>query len=596
MERSVRRSRNKSACGWRIFASLAAFFLFKASVGAATFSTSLDRETVILGENVTLTLKFEGVQTGGMPQLPAVPGLQPAGGTSSGFNSSTGPDGKTQVVQTFATSYVADQVGEIVIPAFTVEAAGQKFSSAPLKLKVLREDPSAPPAYYATNQVFLWLVLPRPEAYVGEVLVPELRLYLRSEISQIDQLNIPPLTGEGFLTSAPQRTSQYRRRVGNASYNVVAMNLTLSPVKSGLLEVGPVKGETMIFGGAQDFFGRYRQSAQVAFESQPLQLRVLSVPRENAPASFTGAVGDYAMNVSVGPTNVAAGDPITVRVQITGRGALNSIALPEQAAWTDFKSYPPTARVETTDALGIQGTKTFEQVISPESADIKSLPAFSFSFFNPETKTFRTLAHPETKLTVRPGGAVVAPTIAATGKSSANEAAPAPIDIVPIKQRLGTVSRSNAPWLSQPSFLALQTAPILAFLAAFVWRRRVDSLANNPRLRRQRAVALTIRNGLIKLREAASRNGSEDFFAEVFRLLQERLGERLDCPATAITEAVIEEKLRPRGASESTLDGLQELFQLCNQARYAPVRSAQELAAVIPKVEQTLKSLEEVRS
>ena len=33
--------------------------------------------------------------------------------------------------------------------------------------------------------------------------------------------------------------------------------------------------------------------------------------------------------------------------------------------------------------------------------------------------------------------------------------------------------------------------------------------------------------------------------------LQEQLGERLDLPASAITEAVIEEHLRPRGAPET---------------------------------------------
>ena len=79
------------------------------------------------------------------------------------------------------------------------------------------------------------------------------------------------------------------------------------------------------------------------------------------------------------------------------------------------------------------------------------------------------------------------------------------------------------------------------------------------------------------------------------RLLQERLGERLDCPATAITEAVIDEKLRPRGVPDSTLEELHELFQACNLARYAPVRSSQELAAVIPKLESALRKLAEVR-
>ena len=94
------------------------------------------------------------------------------------------------------------------------------------------------------------------------------------------------------------------------------------------------------------------------------------------------------------------------------------------------------------------------------------------------------------------------------------------------------------------------------------------------------------------MRQFASDNKSEDFFAALFRLLQEQLGERLDLPASAITEAVIEEHLRPRGVPEATLSSLHELFQSCNLARYAPVKTSQELAAMIPKFEATLRQLQ----
>jgi hypothetical protein len=78
--------------------------------------------------------------------------------------------------------------------------------------------------------------------------------------------------------------------------------------------------------------------------------------------------------------------------------------------------------------------------------------------------------------------------------------------------------------------------------------------------------------------------------------LQEQLGERLDCPASAITENVIDEHPVLRGAPKMTLDALRELFQLCNQARYAPVRGASELNSVAAKLEQTLGELQEVKA
>jgi hypothetical protein len=82
----------------------------------------------------------------------------------------------------------------------------------------------------------------------------------------------------------------------------------------------------------------------------------------------------------------------------------------------------------------------------------------------------------------------------------------------------------------------------------------------------------------------------------MFRLLQEQLGERLDCPASSITEAVIDEKLRPRGVADSTATALHELFQTCNLARYAPIKTTQELTALIAKLEDVVRDLQKVKT
>ena len=74
-----------------------------------------------------------------------------------------------------------------------------------------------------------------------------------------------------------------------------------------------------------------------------------------------------------------------------------------------------------------------------------------------------------------------------------------------------------------------------------------------------------------------------------------RNAERLDLPASAITEAVIDEHLRPRELPEIIIGPLHELFQLCNLARYAPIKSSQELAAIVPKFERVVGSLQSLK-
>jgi hypothetical protein len=345
-----------------------------------------------------------------------------------------------------------------------------------------------------------------------------------------------------------------------------------------------------------DPFGMFQQfeERRVSLTAETETLTALPLPRENVPTNFIGAVGSFSMAVSAGPTNVATGDPVTVKIQVSGHGALDALALPEQNAWRDFKAYPPTTKVDTTDALGLQGTKTFEQVVVPQSADIKTLPPFSFSFFDPDRKSYRTLTQPGVPVVVRPGGSTPAPTVVAANRSAPDNPPPAQ-DIVHIKPRFGAVVQIGPPLVQQPWFLALQAIPVLAWLSALAWRKRSENLANNPRRRRQRQVAQIIRSGLLELRHFASENRSDDFFATLVRLLQEQLGERLDLAASAITEAVIEEHLRPRNVPETTLAPLHELFQTCNLVRYAPIKSSQELAAIIPKLEIVLRELKELK-
>ena len=51
----------------------------------------------------------------------------------------------------------------------------------------------------------------------------------------------------------------------------------------------------------------------------------------------------------------------------------------------------------------------------------------------------------------------------------------------------------------------------------------------------------------------------------------------------------------PAKVSDATLAPLHELFQTCNLARYAPIKTSQELAAIIPRAETVLNELQKIK-
>jgi hypothetical protein len=583
----------------------AVFCLFALSASSATLSVGLDRDTITLGESVNLSLTISGAPqnaTQGTPGLPALTNLQVSYiGPSSQISIVNGQFSST-VTHNF--SVTPRQPGDYTIPAFAYKVGAEMLTSQPVLLKVLKPGAPSEDAINSGSQLaFLKLSLPKKQLYLGEAVAAELQLYVRSGVQNISRFQIAPLAADGLTFGSLNESPHRQAQIGSTLYSVIPLPFSVRALKTGSFSIGPLTASVVLDLPSNNrrrdpFFDPFNmlgggEQKQVALATSVESIEVLPLPATKVPSGFSGAVGTFTIAVSAGPTNLTVGDPLTVRVQISGRGALDSLTLPEQAAWRDFKAYPQTSRVETTDPLGLQGVKIFEQLLAPQTSELKELPAVVFSYFDPEKKQYQTLNSPPVPMTVRPGATSASGPVLAAARNT-QDSTPWTPDIVPNKQRLGTIARIGPPLLEQRWFLGLQAVPLLAWVLAAGWRRRADLLANNPRLRRQRKVAKLVRDELARLHDLAAKNQPEEFFSTVFRLLQEQLGERLDLPASAITEAVIEEKLRPRGVEESALSSLQELFQVCNMARYAPVRGSQELNAVVQKLEAMLGTLQKL--
>ena len=568
---------------------LLAGILIVTSSSAASFRATVDRNSVTIGESVNLSLTFLDGRPDEQPALPEIPDVQQAGISASQSFSTV--NGKTTAEVTYTFNLIPTKPGEVTIPALTIPVGGKPLSSQPIKLTVT---PAVPMKETSENgqpsEAFLKLVLSKTNLVFGEIVPAEIRLYVQAA----KNLTLPQLSAEGFSVSAmPQRPEQTQTQINGVGYNLAIFRISVTPIRTGQLTLGPATcGLTILSEPRRDFFGgtSFLRSRQATLTTDPIIVQVDPLPDANKPPTFAGAIGRFSMNVTASPTDVAVGDPITVQIQISGQGALDNLTLPPQPAWREFKLYTPNSKVETTDPLGLEGTKTFDLVVSPQNAGIKELPPFQFSYFDAEEKAYKTLTAPAVPLTVRATAATPQPTVV-SASTSQNQSPQGTKEIVHIKTGIGTLKQKETPLISQTWFLGLQGIPPLLWIGAVIYRRRSDALANNPRLRRQKAVEQTIQTGIGQLKSQAAANKSDEFFANVFRLLQEQIGERLDVPASGITEAVLDNELKPRGLSIDALAQAQQLFDLCNQARYAPVRGSQQLAALIPKVEHVLTEI-----
>jgi len=114
------------------FALLAVLLGFTPSIlGAASFTATLDRETVTVGETATLSLKFEGGEPRQMPGLPAIANLQITSEGSSRNISILNGQVSSTVSQNL--SLTPTQPGDFIIPALRAEIDGQVLTTQPLR-------------------------------------------------------------------------------------------------------------------------------------------------------------------------------------------------------------------------------------------------------------------------------------------------------------------------------------------------------------------------------------------------------------------------------------------------------------------------------
>ena len=564
------------------------------------YDAVLTNNSVPVGESTVLQVRFQNCEPSKLPEIPEIDGLTITYSGPSRSSSYNFVNGRQTTLITVVHQYTINpnKEGTFVIPPIESTINGKNYKTKALRLSVAK-------GRDYSQYAFIRVRVPKQSVYVGEMFQLAVDLYeLNAKLEEK-----PVIPTDGFVISEVGQPNQTQTRVGNQVYNRVTFRYLARAVKTGDLAIGPITWKVPLF-FKDNSRSRRRNSIDsifrnlvdlnstirrdVTLNSDPINLDVRPLPDEGKPDDFTGAVGNFTMNFEASPTDVTAGDPITLTMSIEGRGALEALRMPSFDSWREFKQYKETSSISYSDEIGLSGRKVFEKVVIPNNAEITTLPEIKYSFFDPLEEAYKTLIQAPIPLLVKPNlQAASQPTVIADAGGfdiPMNIAT----NIVHIKPHFGTIATGTAPLIRQPWFLWFQLIPLLAFGGAFTYRLQQNASGRNPRALRKKRVNGLITDGLTNLRTLATGNQSEEFFALLFRLLQEQIGERLDLPAIAITESIIDERLQEQLSTPEVLQSLERLFHTCNQSRYAPVDSPEELNQLAQEAETIFEELQQL--
>ena len=499
--------------------------------------------------------------------------------------------------------------GTFTIGSASVKVDGKTYTTRAMLVEVIAEKQGAgvktpntsPEGSIGRDDILLRLKVSDTELYKGESLRASLVLYTRVTVENIESLTMPPFDGfwsqELSFDNAPSR-EEYNGRVYE-TYKIT--ELLLSPQESGKIVIPEAVMDVVaqvvvqdrrnydpIFGGRQV----YRVSREL--KSAPVTINVKEFPA-GAPQSFNGAVGNFSLRSTMPAAEIDANSADQIELTISGTGNLKFITAPRITLPESFEVYD-TKVVDNCKitATGTTGSLTYTYPFVARSAGAFTIPRIEFSFFNPDTQAYETLATEPFTLVVKDDGSIAA---SAPATSNYNYGGP----MRQLDRDIRFIHTGKLPKRAAAAFVLtpLYWLAIVAMVALFiliyaVLRKRIRERSNTVARRMRHADKMAVQR--LRMAERYMNEANRHaFYEEMLRAMWGYIGDKFNIPVASLTKEKIREELYRRNVAEATAEQFCEVISRSEEAQYAPSASGEmtdiyaEAVEVISKIESAVK-------
>ena len=411
----------------------------------------LDRDTMQLGETVTLNVESSG-DASGQPDFSALSQDFSLLGTQSSQQVSI-VNGASTTKTVWAVGLEPKHAGRIAIPAIAVGAA----QTQPITLNVL----AAPAGAQGKpgDDVFLEVTAEPTTPYVQQQVRYSVKLYFSFGLTDG---NLGEPQADGVVVQRLGQDKSYLANVGDRRYHVMERHYALTPEKSGTLDLPALvfRGNALDAADPTGFFSRPRT---VSARSDAVQLQVKPKPSTWPSAEpWLPAESVLLKDETELPNEIHVGDPVTRTIRLQAQG-LGFEQLPELnlAAPEGAEIYPDKPDTRTRDdGTWLYGERVRKFAFVPTRPGAFVIPGVSVKWWDTAHDRIETAELPAHSVNVLP----------ATGAANAipNAAAPAGTG-----EPSGTSMPASAPAIANatasPRASSLRIWQALAALGFLLW-------------------------------------------------------------------------------------------------------------------------------
>ncbi len=586
---------------------------------------AVESRDVYVGAPFALQIQVEGVTEVPPPDLSKLPGFK-AEYRGASPNSST----QLSVINGRVSRVVSRSVilqyrltalreGSLAVPAIELDVQGRAVRTQPITIRARKPGDTADAA--------LTLQVSKKECYVGEALTLTWTLFMDERTRRVEFF-VPLLDQPGFdfpeqdVPLDPSKRDRYRKialgpdrevigLLGSGvhkgkRYTTLTFELLMIPRTPGVLSLPRTTATCQLLAGYtrrtrrgpfdDPFFDgfsnpRRERYRTVVVAAPARELTVRELPIAGRPAGFSGSVGRFQVSTRAQPVVVNVGDPISLRILISGSTHLDAVECPPFDQQPEFSR---NFRVSNeADPGEIQGNvKVFTRTVRAANPDVKRIPPVELVYFDTTPGRYATARSSPIALTVKATKVVTA--LDAEGAAPATPAAKAlkawsrgiahnyEGPSVLVRQQSGLRT-----WLHSRLWRALLIAPPLLWCVLFIgltaYRRRY---ADPAALAAKRAGPRCLSR--LKRLDPASAEGHD----LLLHILREYFGAKLTLPAGALTFADLEPHLKKRDLDPRILDALGRVFEACTAGRYAGGGEAVPVGELTETARNAVKTLE----
>lgn len=497
-------------------------------------------------------------------------------------------NGNYSAYQQYSYVIQATKSGKFIIPSASIYYKGKIYKSSPatiqvssLKMKNSNEEekqyvqhekpkPTLKNRINLTKSpVFIEANLNKTNCYINEPIEVEYRIFINPNyrIQQENKVTFPKMINF-WSQNNDVKNSDWERTLVNGSvyYSKLFRKSILYPQKTGSIAIEPLSVDLEIAypTGNFDFFDDpvYASTRKVV-KSNSNQIKVNPLPVTNKPNDFSGAVGHFNLEVQWEKSNLKTGESVQVEVVVAGEGNLKLFEMPQLILPDYFEVFEPKhEEFVQENSVGMQGKIIDTYTVIPIQKGVISVPEQKFSYFDTQSKTYKTITTQSLTFKIKQGDAFIGNAIPNKTKSKSITGELKAIST----QTDFTLMKSNKLW-NNKWFVASLLLPVA--LSLFLVLRKKNNIEKNNQLVKE------INKGVVKSTYSLTQienaiNNKEEFYKELNQEINSYIYQKfnINCNNWSIDE--IENYLLQQQFDKDKTAEIINLLNVCQNYKYAP--------------------------